>query len=168
MRARGFTLIELLVAIAIIAVLALAVGLGLSGLGGTRELERQAERLQAHLAWACETAELDGRSVGLRQTEQGYAFLERRPDGWRTLRKQAALTSYRLPAGVELRLQRDGAWLQPAPASSSGAAPQLACFPSGDMTPFVAILRGDGADRRYRLRGDAAGALTLDTLDVAP
>lgn len=166
MRATGFTLIEVLVAVAIVAVLALAVGIGLSGLGGTRELERQAERLQAHLAWACEAAELNGRSMGLLQTRQGYQFLERRRGAWRVVPEQPALAAYRLPVGMQLTLRRDGETLQPAPASTSAPQPDVACFPSGELTPFVADLTGPGADRRYRLEGHADGHLTLDTVDA--
>lgn len=166
MRAHGFTLIEVLVAVAIIAAMALAIGLGLSGLGGTRQLEREAERLQAHLAWACEAAELDSRAIGLRQTARGYEFLERHDGAWRAVRDQDALAAHRLPAGTTLELVRDGERLPVAADTADTMSPQLACFPSGELTPFVASLAGAGADRRYRVEGSADGHITLAAVDA--
>lgn len=166
MRAHGFTLIEVLVAVAIIAAMALAVGLGLSGLGGTRQLEREAERLQSHLAWACEAAELDSRAIGLQQTARGYQFLERHDGAWRAVRDQDALAAHNLPAGMELELVRDGERLSLATDAADAAAPQLACFPSGELPPFVANLSGAGADRDYRVEGTADGRITLGSVDA--
>ncbi len=152
-RLAGFTLIEVLVAVAIIAIVALVVGIGLSGLGGDRELEREATRLKKHVDYACENAVLDGRSVGLVQTAEGYRFVERIGGQWQPVRDQPALAAHRLPTNMRLRLKRENRELPRAGQDSDTRRPQLACLASGEMTPFTAELEAAGGDQRFEIVG---------------
>src|SRR5215469_6861662 len=79
---RGFTLIELLVVVVILAVLAGALTLAMGGLGGERQLEREARRTQAMIGYACEQAELVGRDIGMSIDRRGYRFSRRNGDAW--------------------------------------------------------------------------------------
>lgn len=155
-RLRGFTLIEVLVALVIIAIVSSAVVIGLSGLGGNRDLAREARRLQARIDFACETALLNGRSIGLVQIgERGYAFVERIAGRWQPVAGQPALAQYRMPANMQLQLRRDGRKLAPAVDADENSLqrPQIACFAAGELTPFTAVLEAAGADQRYTLVG---------------
>lgn len=162
----GFTLLEVLVAVAIIAVIALVVGIGLSGLGGNRQLKQEAERLQSRLRYACELATLDGRAVGFRQRSDGYGFVRLDGDEWRSLTQDALLAPYQLSASTTLLLHRDGQVLE-VDAKATDETPQLVCFASGELTPFRAELRATGADQRYRIEGHADGRIALSHVDVA-
>lgn len=153
-RKSGFTLIEVLVAVAVVAIVALVVGIGLSGLGGDRELEREAKRLKSHIDYACETALLNGRSIGLVQTTQGgYRFLEREAGQWQPITDQPALGEHRLPANMRLTLKRENRKVPPLSNETESKRPQLACLASGELTPFTAELEASGADQRFVIVG---------------
>lgn len=150
-------------AVAILAVMAAVATLGLAGLGGERQLEREAQRLQARLELACELAILDGRSFGLEAGAQDYRFLARIGGQWRPLEGRSALAAYRLPAGMRLDLQREGQALRGArDAGQSAAVPQVACLASGELTPFTAVLQAPGSARRFRLVGHVDMELVLN------
>lgn len=168
-RRQGFTLVEMLVAVVIVAIVGAAVVIGVSGLGGTRLLQRQAQRLQSHLEYACETALLNGRSVGLLQTgEHAYVFVERAVDRWEIIEDEPLLAAWAMPAQIRLTLRRGGRPLPPAGHDEDDKRPQVACFASGEMTPFVAVLEARGGDRRYTLVGHVDMHTELDDGPVQP
>lgn len=165
-RHSGFTLLEVLVAVAIIAVVASVVGIGLSGMGGNRQLRQEAERLQSRLRYACELATLAGRATGFRQRSDGYEFLQLDGEQWRVVTAQAVLAPYRFGTDLTLALYRDGQLLQ-VDSEATDSTPQLVCFASGELTPFRAELSAVGADQRYRIEGHADGAIELSHTNVA-
>jgi len=79
---RGFTLIEILVVVVIFAVLAGAVTLAVGGVGGERQLGRQAEQVRALFGYACEQAELSGRDLGITLDTHGYRFSVAAGNDW--------------------------------------------------------------------------------------
>ncbi len=150
----GFTLIEVLVAVAIVAIVALVVGIGMSGLGGDRELEREAKRLKSHIDYACEIALLNGRSMGLMQTRNGgYEFLQRIGGQWLPIKDQPVLAAHRLPANMRLSMKRENQKLPLSSENTEARRPQIACLASGEMTPFTAELEASGADQRFVIVG---------------
>ena len=82
----GFTLIELLVVVVIIAVIAAALTLSIGGAAGERQLAHQAEQSQALIGYACEQAELTGRTIGLSFNTDGYRFSQLERDDWTPMR----------------------------------------------------------------------------------
>ncbi len=154
---RGFTLIEVLVVMVIIAVVAGVAVIAFAGLGGSRNLEHAAQEFHEHLAWACELAVLDGRSMGLALTnDHGYRFLERVASRWQAVQDRPALASRRLPQQVDLQLYRDGRRLDPdrhRDGRELALQPQIACLASGEMTPFTAVFRDGNTGQRHTLTG---------------
>lgn len=163
--ARGFTLIEILVVVVILAVLAAAVSIALSGAGGERQLEREAERLQALLGYACEHAETGGLAVGLSLVDGGYVFSQRNGDGWKAF-TQGELRDREWPGNLRAELSRDGSRIEILPQPPE--IPPVVCFASGELTPFRIDLGLPGLAVRWRLEGDMAGDVKRERRDVGP
>ena len=157
---RGFSLIEVLVVLVIVAVVAAAVSLGVASVGGERVLAREAERFQALLLHACTQAELAGRDVGVQVDAQGYAFSELGLQGWLPPRTEGELRRRSWVAGLQAQLSRDGQTIE-VPSDATLDTPQLVCFSSGELTPFLLRLTIAGVQNNYLLRGGADGSVSL-------
>lgn len=161
--ARGFTLIELLVVVVILAVLAGAVTLAVGAVGGERQLARETEQMRALLGYACEQAELSGRDVGISLDAHGYRFSVAAGGDWlpaqtSELRARAWLD------GTAATLTRDGRTV--AVSERMPDKPQLACFSSGELTPFRLELALADLPKRWRLDGQPDGDIKLSTVEV--
>jgi general secretion pathway protein H len=159
---RGFTLIEILVVIVILTVLAGAVSLALAGAGGERTLAREAERAQALLSYACEQAELGGRTIGISLNKSGYRFSRTEQEVWVPY-KDGELRARRWPPPLAPALRRDDVPVQLGDEFPD--KPQLLCFASGELTPFRLELGWTDVERRYRLDAHADGAVELAAID---
>lgn len=156
---RGFSLIELLVVMAIIAVLAAALVLAV-GASGERRLAGAAEQFEALIGEACSEAELGGRDVGLLIEADGYAFARLDGAAWRRPDRDGVLRARHWPHGLRANFSRDGLPLEPTPEDHE--TPQLVCFSSGQLTPFVLTLAIDGGSLRYRLRADEDALIRVE------
>jgi type II secretion system protein H len=163
-RCHGFTLIELLVVVAIVAIVTLALALSVGG-NGERRLAAESERLQGLLAEACDEAELGGRAVGVAFAADGYLFVRLDGARWSGFPADAVLRPRRWPAGLRADLERDGRSLTPASTDGDdGVQPQVVCFPTRELTPFVLSLAlGDAA--AWRVRGAEDAQVTVDRVD---
>ncbi len=154
---QGFTLIEVLVVVVIIGVIALSVALTV-GASSDRRLNREAERLQALITYACNRAELTGRELGVVIAPDGFAFTRLGLDGWKPLPDEGELRTRHWPDTLRITLRREGRVVDLS--VDTEATPQLVCFSSGEMTPFtIELTLGDSAS--YRLDGDEDGVITL-------
>jgi general secretion pathway protein H len=161
--ARGFTLMEILVVLVILAVLAGAVSLALAGAGGERTLAREAERAEALIAYACEQAELGGRTIGISVNQSGYRFSRTEQEVWVPY-KDGELRTRHWPAPMNATLRRDET---PVPLGDDFPDnPQALCYPSGELTPFRLELGWAEVERRYRLDAKADGALELAAIEA--
>ena len=160
---RGFTLIELLVAVVIVAVLAGALTLAVGSIGGERQLAREAEQARALIGYACEQAELSGRSIGLSFAARGYRFSRLAGAAWQPIAADELRPRVWL-VGTQARLRRDDNDVQIT--ADFPDKPQLACFSSGELTPFQLELRLADASRYYRLDGAGDGSVTLVAVDL--
>ncbi len=163
-RRHGFTLIELLVVVVITGILATALVIAV-GSSGERRLERATTRFQALLDHACSTAELSGREVGVAVAADGYAFRRLDGDAWHDFGKDTELRARTWPNGLRIDLRRAGRAL--ALATPQQDAPQVVCFSSGELTPFVLTLALGDAPVRYRLSGADDATIGVARIDVA-
>ena len=162
----GFTLIEILVVIVIVGVLALAVTISIATAGGERQLAREAERLRGLIDHACNQAELTGREIGVRLGEQGYAFTQLGFEGWSVDERKDELRPRSWVGGMNVELLRDGRPLRLTESDTD--APQIVCFSSGELSPFLLRLQLGDVANRYELRGDADGRIALDRVALRP
>ena len=165
-RARGFTLLEVLVVLAIVAVLAGIAALSVGGVG-SRRVENAAKRAEALVALACERAALTGRDMGIAVLADGLRFGYLAAQGWQPVGDDPAdpLRPRALGDSIRLQLERDGERVDAA--IDPPAAPQLACFGSGELTPFRLTIEGEGEALRWHLDGALDGTLTLAGADDA-
>jgi general secretion pathway protein H len=157
-RPSGFTLIEILVVVVILGVLAAALTLAVGVGGGERQLQRQAEQVQALLGYACEQAELSGREIGVSMNTSGYRFSRLERDNWTAFR-EGELRPRAWLANSSAALSRDGQRVEIA--LQFPEKPQLLCFSSGELTAFELEFRLLENSTRYRLDGSPDGAVTL-------
>lgn len=164
--ARGFTLLELLVVLAIMAVVAGMAVLAAGGMDG-RRLENAARSTEALLAHACERASMTGRDMGIALVGDGLRFGYLAPQGFQLVRDDPAdpLRPRPMDESLHLTLVREGEHLEPQQDPPSGA--QLACFASGELTPFTLLFEAQGSSERWQLTGHLDGALELERSDAA-
>ncbi len=161
LRPAGFSLIELLVVVVIIAVLALAVTLSVAG-SAERQLERQADRFEALVRIACEKAEQTGREIGVSVGGGGFSFRQLAGDKWQDADADGELRPRPWLDGMRVELSREGRTVDLA---AREAPPQIVCFSSGEMTPFLLTLAlGDA--RPYRVTGHDDGTTTRDRVEA--
>lgn len=160
----GFTLIEILVVVVILAVLAAAVSIALAGAGGERQAEREAERLQALIGYACEHAEIGGRPVGLSFVLDGFLFSQRDGETWAAF-GQGELRMRQWPGNLRAELSRDGTRIEIPPQPPE--IPPIICFASGELTPFRLELSVPDLALRWRLDGTIDGNVQRERRDVS-
>lgn len=158
---RGFTLLELLVVAAIVALVAGMAVLASGGVGD-RQLENAARRAEALVELACERAAMTGRDLGFALVEGGLRFGYLVPQGFQPVRDDPAdpLRSRPWDASLRFSLLRDGEVLAAEPDPPSTA--QVACFASGELTPFTLRLEAEGREGGWELTGSLAGDLELE------
>ena len=150
----------------IVAALALAVTISIATAGGERQLTRESERLQALIQYACTQAELTGREIGVRVSEQGYAFTLLGFDGWIADPQKNELRPRSWVTGLGVELYRDGRQLRLA--QNDADAPQIVCFSSGELSPFLMRMQLGDVARRYEVRGEADGRIRVDAVALQP
>jgi general secretion pathway protein H len=159
----GFTLIELLVVVVIVGVVAAALTLSIGAAGGERQLAHQAEQAQALIGYACEQAELTGRTIGLSFDTDGYRFSELERTDWMPMRT-TELRERSWLGGTSSKLTRDDHAVQITAAYPD--KPQLVCFSSGELTAFRLELALADLPVVYRLDGQPDGDVKITAVNT--
>lgn len=100
----GMTLIEMMIVLAIIAVMAGAVALGMGSVTRAPSVESEARRFATRLQAAADDAMLGDRTIALTTQKNGYGFATLTADGKAIPRTDDALGFHRLPGGMVLTL----------------------------------------------------------------
>ncbi|MDF7777718.1 GspH/FimT family pseudopilin [Sphingomonas sp. AOB5] len=103
-RETGFTLVEMLIVLAIIAVAAGTVAIGVGGATRAPTVEAEARRLATRLQAASDDAMLGDRMVALTIAPDGYGFATIGDNGQMQARTDKALGFHQLPAGMVMTL----------------------------------------------------------------
>lgn len=100
----GLTLVEMLIVLAIVAVMAGAVSIGIGSVTRAPSAEAEAHRLASRLQAAADDAMLGDRLVAFTVQENGYGFATVGSDGKLSPRTDEALGFHRLPGGMVVTL----------------------------------------------------------------
>ena len=164
----GFTLIELLLVVVIIGVVVASVRFGLSGLGGERQLDAEAERLTRLLRLLGDQATLTGADYGLAVNAQGYRFV-RHEGSWQPLAGDRLFRPRELPNGIRLQVTAAGAVVPTDVADASqSTAPQLLVLANGDYLAQQIEISHPELERVHRLRSDPVHGFVLDRDHLSP
>jgi general secretion pathway protein H len=100
----GLTLVEMLVVLAIVAVMAGAVSLGIGSVTRAPSVETEARRLATRLQAAADDAMLGDRMMAFTVEKHGYGFATVGAKGRMVARTDEALGFHRLPGGMVVTL----------------------------------------------------------------
>lgn len=100
----GLTLVEMLVVLAIIAVMAGAVAIGVGSITRAPSAEAEARRLAARLQAAADDGMLGDRMIAFTAAKNGYGFATIGSDGTLVAQTSDAFGFHRLPAGMVVTL----------------------------------------------------------------
>ncbi|AVP97042.1 type II secretion system protein GspH [Ahniella affigens] len=143
--ARGVSLIEILVVLVILGVVSSILVLSVRAADGSARARQEAIRLASRLDYACERAELSGRTIGLTVQAESYRFLRAEGEQWQ-LESDASLKAFKLPSGVRLEGGDVSA------AERQKLTPGILCFATGEVSPFQLHVVAGPTDERFRLR----------------
>ncbi len=130
--------------------------------------DKQLRRLAGLMEHWCQRAVLEGRSMGIRITRSGYDFWipdslgenvltssNSEQDLWQAVSTEPAFTAHKWADSLQPRLLLQG---QLTPLDTE--QPQVICFASSEITPFVMSLDSAG-DAPVSLVGKLSGRLQL-------
>lgn len=128
-RDAGFTLVEMLVVLAIVAVAAGAVAVGVGSVTRAPSVETEARRLATRLQVAADDAMLGDRVLAFTAEEDGYGFATVNGDGSLTPITDDALAMHRIASGIEIALS---------------ASPPIILGVNGESMPLSATVTSGG------------------------
>ncbi|SFF32457.1 general secretion pathway protein H [Fontimonas thermophila] len=186
--AGGFTLVEILVVVLIIGIMLTFATLSVGDRASIDTLDSEARRLEQLFRLAQEEAELNGRELGFRYTDQGYQFLVIGSDGQWLPVAEGPLRPRRLPPPLQLALRVEDRPVPPAqeivtPTTGDTAAPipraadetdddrpplrpQVMILSSGEFSPFVLDVRAQNLRQGWRIAGTLLGQIRREPLDM--
>jgi len=158
-REAGFTLVEMMAALFIAGLVAALVVLSMPE--PESEAEQAAERFADALQRAAEEAVISGDAIGVRVDSRGYAFARWRGGVWVEAR---AARPRPWPDGLVVGVDSDAvSRAYPGGLDEDDVPPLIRFDSTGGAEPFRVDLRG--AEGRFVVTGDAAGAIALERLD---
>jgi general secretion pathway protein H len=154
----GFTLIELMVVVFIIGLITSAAIITFGGDRRDTELDKEAERINALLAYAREQAELQTRDYGIRIDDHAYSFVvfDVLQNQWRTNAEDDALREREFPEGLVPSVVLEGRpiVLNVKKKAIEDFKPQIMIFANGDLSSFEITLQREGGGEKARIYTD--------------
>jgi type II secretion system protein H len=176
----GFSLLEILVTLAVIAVIAALLSNGLAFNRAERVLDQQSQRLLMVINWMCESAETDGRILGIALAENSYSVLKPPaadapdPDRWVEVEQRSSFKAFELPEEFRLSLQFEDPNQLATLREERPSRPQLICAANSELPNFRLQIatRADPVIERSLVRHtanlDEVGQLSVMMESIAP
>ncbi len=150
--ARGFTLVEMLVVVVIIGILASTIVLGFVGSDREQNLRTEAERLATLIEMARSEAVQRNEEWGLAIAATGYRFLVFDPANHRWVEQKNGPFHARKTADMTLSVKVDE--LTMPDDKTTGDAPNIIMFSSGEQTPFEIEITPQWKSDPWRVESD--------------
>jgi general secretion pathway protein H len=167
---RGFTLLELMVVLVLIGIIFSFAVLSIRGDELAETMEQETRRLATLIGMASDEAVTRGEELAIHFSDDSYAFLVLRAGDWQPDENDRLLKTYRLPAGLRLRLEVEGETplLQEPDDDDEDArlVPQVYILSSGEMTPFSALFEANQSRYRYHLSASLLGELDWEKEEI--
>lgn len=166
---RGFTLAEVIMVVFILVVATGFLLLRTNLATPTRSADRLARQLYAYFKVVREQAILQPAVLGVLLTDTSYAVLslqEIEPSSWEPLQKNARFwRPAPISQDISLTLRMNNQQVAIPLELSPNLKPQIYFMPSGEISDFELFIEQRGKPQGYRLSGNFAGQITLDSLD---
>lgn len=157
--AQGFTLLEVMVVVVIISVLSSFVIVSLQDRDKSIQFTNEAKRLNHVIALAREEAILNSEILGLRFRKNCYTFMLRNNAEWKPYNDRV-FGPHKIPQGIEFQLLVNGI-VTPLPLDQSPKTPQIAIWPSGELSPFELNIKSTIIHSVYTLIGNEFGSIEM-------
>jgi general secretion pathway protein H len=157
--AQGFTLLEVMIVIVIISVLSSFVALSLQDMDKSIQFKNEAKRLNHVIALAREEAILNSEILGLRFRKNCYSFMFRKNTEWIAYNDRI-FGPHEIPQGIEFQLLING-MVTPLPLDKPPKTPQIAIWPSGEVSPFELNIKSTIIQSVYTLIGNEFGSIEM-------
>jgi len=164
----GFTLLEVLVVIFIVGIMLGALMLSIENRPEGELAKREAQRIKALIELAREEAILNTAMLGIRFEHTGYRFLVLAKKKWipmddRILRKRELDETLNLE--FEQIEDTDPEQIDLPKKDNSEELPQVAIYPTGELTPFRLTIETVGSSAAVSIEARTSGKLTIEQQD---
>lgn len=157
--AQGFTLLEVMVVVVMISVLSSFVIVSLQDRDKNIQFTNEAKRLNHVITLAREEAILNSEILGLRFRKNCYTFMLRNNTEWKPYNDRI-FGPHEIPQGIEFQLLINGI-VTPLPLDQSPKTPQIAIWPSGELSPFELNIKSTIIHSVYTLIGNEFGSIEM-------
>lgn len=148
-----------MVVIVIISILSSFVALSLQDMDKSVQFKNEAKRLNHVITLAREEAILNSEIIGLRFRKNCYTFMLRSNAEWKPYNDRI-FGPHEIPYGIEFQLLINDI-VTPLPLDQSPKAPQIAIWPSGEVTPFELNIKSTIIQSVYTLSGNEFGSIKM-------
>jgi len=162
-RQQGYTLIEILIVLFIISIVSSVALLSINQ-NENKRLAAFANELMQTIQLAEEQALLQPAVIGFSVKDQALQFQTYQSSEGKSLwlpLDDTVLSSHLIPADIQVNIEIAN---QQKTAEDKSAQPQIVISTNGDLIPFIIYVGKPGKSPRYKVTGEADGALSIEAL----